>query len=411
MKKAFASFILLFLIIGSTALASGPDWVRWRGPDADGIFRGINWNPKALDSGVDYVWKSQIGIGFSAVSIQGNRLYTMGNKNGNDIIFCLDANTGRVIWKHTYACEQGGWPGPRATPTIDGDRVYTLSRSGHIHCLNTTSGKIIWKRDLIAEGMAVDPDCGISGSPLVVGNAIILNAGKTGISLNKMTGKVNWHSGAEKCGFAAPVLYRSGGKTKLAILGRTVLYGVNIQDGKVLWSMPWKTRYEENSPDPIAMGSQLFVSTGYGRDCALLDLKSGSPNVVWQNRNMSNHFHTSILLNGHIYGIDGVAGKKCNLRCVDAKTGDIEWEVPFEFGPIMATEDKLLVLTEKGMLHIADASPNGYKEISKAQVITIPDVQRGPRTKRNFCWTPPVLSNGRMYVRSSHGELVCINMN
>ena len=406
------SLFVSYIIINS---AQATDWLRWRGSDADGIFKETNWNPNALDGGPKRLWKTNLGIGFSSISVQGHYLYSLGNNvdedgTQRDIVYCLDTRTGKVIWQYSYPCDQGGWPGPRATPTIDGSRVYTLSRAGHLFCFDNKTGKVLWNRNIIEDGLAIDPDCGISGSPVVHGDLLILNAGRSGLGIDKRTGQIVWDSGPHKCGFATPVLYQNGNNARAAILGRTRLYSVDVNTGRVVWSIPWKTRYEENSPDPVILGNRLFISTGYGKGCALYTLNSGQPTVVWQNRNMSNHFHTCVILNGYIYGIHGVTGKNCSLRCLDFKTGDVMWEKPFAFGPVMAAGDKLIILTETGHLHIAEASPQGYREISSANVIDVPYDRYRARTKQCKCWIPPVLSNGRMFVRNSWGDLICLDM-
>jgi outer membrane protein assembly factor BamB len=412
----FGRFILI--ILGCLILisqSSASDWPRWRGPNGNGITNDTQWNPKSIQNGPNILWEADLGYGYSSPSVKGNYLSILGNKeNGNgiqeDIVYCFNAVTGKEIWRHTYACDQGGWPGPRATPTIEGNRLYTLSRSGHLFCFEFETGKILWKRNLIKENMAVDPDCGISGSPVIFGDLLILNAGKTGTAVNKHTGEIVWNNGIGKCGFASPVLYQNAGDTKIALLSRTDLYSLDPYTGEILWSMPWVTRYEENSPDPVHVDKNLFISTGYGKGCVLLDVQKGKPDIVWQNTNMSNHFHTSVFLNGFLYGIDGVMGKSCTLKCLDMKSGDIRWEQPFSFGSISAAYNKLIVLTERGALHIVEASPNGYQEIARTQVMKMPDDSTAPRPKKCKFWSPPVLANGKLYLRSTWGNLICLDI-
>ena len=414
MKKCLLILLSLTLTLGWITGLYAADWPQWRGPNGDGISTETDWNPKALDGRLKILWESDVGIGYSSFSVKGDRLYTMGNieKGGNqtDVIYCLNAKTGKEIWRHEYTCEQGGWPGPRATPTIDGNYIYTISRSGHVYCLNAQTGSVIWTRDLVAENMAVDPDCGISGSAVIYNDKVIFNAGGRGIAMNKKTGDVLWHSGAEKCGFASPVLYDWKGETRIALLSRTDLYSLDPNTGKVHWTIPWITRYEENSVDPIISGNKLFLSTGYGRECALLELTGSKPRTIWQNANMSNHFHNSILINGHLFGIDGVMGKKTALHCLDIDTGELKWSIDHEFGPVVAAAGKLILLNEMGMLRTAEATEQGYKEISATRVLPAPNDIGVPRNKRNRCWAPPVLANGLIYVRNTYGNIVCIDI-
>jgi outer membrane protein assembly factor BamB len=141
-----------------------------------------------------------------------------------------------------------------------------------------------------------------------------------------------------------------------------------------------------------------------------MELTGSQPTVLWENKNMSNHFHTSIYFDGYLFGIDGVMGKKTSLRCLDFQTGDIMWEQPFDFGPIIAADNKLIVLSEKGRLHIVKISNQEYHEIASTQIFQEPDDTGVPRNKRNRCWAPPVLTNGYIYVRNSHGDLVCVDI-
>lgn len=390
------------------------DWPRWRGPNSDGISTEINWNPKSIQPS-NIIWKAELGKGYSSFSVKDGLLYTMGTIGGEDdsqdVIYCLNANTGKEIWRHTYANKLGGWPGPRITPTINNGRIYTISRTGKTFCLNAKTGSVIWKRDLAAEQKAVDPDCGISGSPIIYENAIIYNVGGKGLALNKNTGAVIWHSGADKGGFASPVLYQKAGKTHLALLSRTVLNDINPANGNLNWSTPWLTKYEENTIDPIIKGDKLFISTGYGKGAALMDIKNAEPKVIWENKNISNHFHNCVLVGDHLYGIHGDYGRKgTTLRCINFNTGEIAWETPMDFGPVSVAGNKLIHLGEKGKVVVAEVNPQAYKELASAQILPEPDDTGVRRSRVNRCWAPAVLVNSKLYLRNSYGSMVCLNL-
>ena len=410
-----AALILIGCMLSCTT--TNYDWPRWRGPNADGISLETGWNPEALNN-LNILWETNVGNGFSSVSISGDRLYTMGNKlvvSGedttiNDFVYCLNPETGDEIWTFSYECLDGGWPGPRTSPTIDGSRVYTLSRAGHLYCLDAKSGDVIWSRNIVAESLALEPDWGFSGSPLVHGDNLILNAGKAGIALNKATGEVVWKSDLEKNGFATPVIYGNAPEEKIAVFSRVDLFAVDAATGEIEWSVPWVTQYEENIADPIIDGNHMFISSGYNRGCTLLDFAHGHSHAVYEHKEMCNHMTNCIYVDGHLYGMHGNAKKECSLRCLNFMTGEVIWEEPFEFGSMIAADGKLLLLTETGRLHIGTFSPDGWNELSSAQVLTIEDRPNTAWNQKASSWTPPVLANGKIYVRNNYGDLRCIDV-
>jgi outer membrane protein assembly factor BamB len=394
MKFEFGFIVLL----AATALsANAADWPRWRGPDQNGISKETAWTAQWPASGPKQLWKAKVGTGFSSFSVSNGRLYTMGNVNSTDSIICLNADTGTEVWKKSYPAPldpnlyEGG---PNATPTVDGDRVYTLSRRGVVHCIEAAKGNIIWSTNLGTLKPTV-PDWGFSGGVMVEGDLCLLNLGTTGTALDKKTGKVVWFSGTEKAGYTTPLLAPGGAAIFAA---KQDIVAVNIKDGKVLWRYPWKTAYDVNAADPILTGKQLFVSSGYGHGSVLLDLSSGTPTKVWENKNMRNQFNPSVLIDGHLYGIDDDTSKRATLRCVELKTGELQWTEPTGFGSLIAANGKLIVLSAKGELMVADASPAGFKPTSRAQVLT------------GKCWTTPVLANGKIYCRNAVGDVVCLDV-
>jgi len=394
MKLLFPSAICLFL---SLAPALALDWYRWRGPDLNGISKESGWLTQWPASGPKQLWKAAVGTGFSSMSVGDGRVYTMGNQDGKETVWCLNASTGAEIWRHTYDCPvdpnlyEGG---PNATPTIDGQRVYTLSRKGNLFCFDAAAGKILWEKNIQTELDAKIPDWGFSGSPLVEGDLLVVNAGTHGAAFDKTSGKGVWSTGKEKAGFATPVPFDLGGRRSVAIFAAKALVALDVKTGKEQWRFPWKTSYDINVADPIISGDQFFISSGYGTGAGLIKVSGGKPTAVWQNKNMRNHFNGSVLLGGNIYGFD-----ESELKCLDWQSGAVKWsEKSLGKGSLMAADGKLILLGEKGMLVVADASPAGFKPISRAQVLG------------GKCWTTPVLSNGRIYCRNARGDLVCVDV-
>ena len=394
--KTVALPILTLTFIGLLS-AHAADWPRFRGPDQNGISKEAGLNSKALEGGAKILWKASLGTGFTSITIANGRAYSMGNANATDTIWCLDANTGKEIWKHSYAealdpnLYEGG---PNATPTVDGDRVFTLSKTGKALCLDAAKGTVIWEKDLAKGVGAKKPEWGFSSSPLVEGDNVIYNVGSAGAALNKKTGAVAWKSGAEPSGYSAGVMFNQG-KDRLAVMmtARDAT-ALNPVDGKVVWSHPWKTSYDINAADAVVSGNKFFLSSGYNHGSSVIEVKDNKASVVWENKNIRNHFSSSVFFNGHLYGVD-----ENQLRCVDFATGEVKWtDKASGKGTLIIADGKLLVLSEKGELIIAEASAEAFKPLSRAQILG------------GKCWTSPALANGKLYARNAKGDLVCVEV-
>jgi len=390
--------IVFAALIGSVpSRVSALDWYRWRGPDANGISKETGWSAAWPSDGPKQLWKANVGTGFSSVSVSNGRVYTVGNKDKQDTVYCFDADSGAVLWKHPYAAPldskyyEGG---PSATPTVDGDRVYTLSKRGQVFCFDAATGKAAWSKDLVKELGARIPTWGFAGSPLVEGNLVIVNLGSAGTALDKATGKVVWTSGKEEAGYSTPVPFSSGGERCVALFLAESVAAVRIKDGKEVWRHTWKTSHAVNAADPIIDGNNVFISSGYNRGAALLKINAERPTVAWENKNMRNHFNSCVLISGHLYGFD-----EDDLKCIELPTGRVRWtERSLGKGSLMAADGKLIVLGEKGQLAVAEATPASFKPLSRAQVLG------------GLCWSTPVLSRGRIYCRNARGDLVCVDV-
>jgi outer membrane protein assembly factor BamB len=390
----------LFLFLAAGAGAQGADWPRWRGADGNGVSPETEWNPKAINSHSKIAWTAAVGTGFSSVAVKGQRLYTLGNDNEKDTIYCLDANTGRKVWSYSYPCGLGGYPGPRATPTIDEGFLFTLSREGHLFCLDAETGKVRWARHLVKDFGANPPMWDFAGSPVVYGDLLVLNAGESGIALDKKSGEKLWGEGGGPSGYATPVIAQFSGKPSAVLFGRDAVRGVELSRGAVEWSFPWRTDSDVNAADPLVLGTRIFVASAYGHGCALYDVGAGKPSLAWESRAFQTHFSSFVAIDGFIYGIDGDARQFSagTLRCLDARTGKEAWSARLGFGSLIAAGGRLIVLNAAGTIITAEAMPAAFKEIS-----------RGP-LPRNQYWTPPAFARGMLYVRNLQGDLFAIDM-
>lgn len=382
------------VIIGVRAGAA--DWREWHGPNRDAISEEAGWKA----DGPKEAWRAEVGVGFSSVSVAAGKAYTMGNINGEDIVWCFDEKTGKVNWSHKYACEVGQHKGPRATPTVDGDRVYTLSQKGHLFCLGAADGKVIWDADITKtlKARQTKHNWGFACSPLVRGDQLILDVGPVA-ALDKKTGKKIWDAGSAEAGFSSPRVMKDGAKEYVLGFNAEGLLLVDANGGKKVDEYKWDTQYMVNSATPIPSGDKIFISSGYGRGCALLRLEGGKLKKVYENTVMRNHCNSSVLYKGHLYGFDGQQGSRGALKCMDFESGEVKWESPpAKIGSLMIADGKIIAMLDGGELMIAVADPGSFKQLSKTAVLS------------GKCWTYPVLANGRIFCRSNEGgTLVCLN--
>lgn len=383
--------------------SKGADWPRFRGPNLDGVLTETNWFKPWPGEGPKVLWRASVGTGFASLAISRGRLYTLGNSNETDTVFCFDAATGALRWPHAYPAPLDAKSyegGPSATPTVDGERVFTLSKRGRLLCLDTDSGRMIWEKNLAQElGLQIN-EWGFAGSPLADDHLLILNVGSAGTAVEKATGKVLWSNGSNTAGYASPVPFTLDGRRSVAIFAAKHLVAVEATTGRELWRYPWETGWDNNNADPIVSGNQIFIST-YDRGCALLKIEANRPEAVYQNENMHTHMSACVKQGGYLYGMNGREGRgrPNDFRCIDFATGEVRWKTAgLGVGSLIAADGKLIILSETGELVIAEASPEGFKPLARAQVL-------GGR-----CWTPPALAQGRIYCRNAKGALVCLEI-
>jgi outer membrane protein assembly factor BamB len=396
MRFISAAAVLGLITLG-TFTASAVDWPRWRGPDLNGISPEKGWQTQWPAEGPKQLWKASVGTGFSSFSVSDGRVYTMGNTANTDWVFCLEATTGKRVWGHSYPCPLAAnnfEGGPCATPTVADGRVYTFSRKGDLFCLDAVKGTVIWSKNLNRELGLEIPTWGCASSALVEGAMVVVNMGSAGVALDRKSGQVVWVSAKGPGAYATPVPFKIGSERCLAILSRQSLIAVKAADGHEVWSYPWKTEYDVNAADPIVDGDKVFISSGYNHGGAVLKMTGQTPEKVWENKNLRNHFDSCVLWQGHLYGPDD-----SGLRCVAFDTGELKWTyAEFGKGSLMVADGKLVGLSEKGELIIAEPTAAEFKPIARAQVL------------KGKCWTTPLLSNGQIYCRNAVGDVVCLDV-
>ena len=392
--------VVMFAVFCAAAQAA--DWPQWRGPDRNGISAEKGWLDQWPSAGPTIAWRAQVGLGASSFVVAGGRVYTMGHADGKDTVLCFEAGTGKPVWQHSYPAELGNKffeGGTTGTPTLDGDRLYALSRWGDAFCFEAATGKIVWSVNVQKETGCPVPDWGFTGAPLVLDGRLILNVGEAGLALDKATGKVLWKSAAQNSGYSTPLPVELDGRG-LVLLGSGKSYlAVNPVDGKEAWRAPWVTEYGVNAADPIVSGGRMFVSTGYGKGAALFALGAGAPEEVWRARAFRTQLNAAVLHDGHLYGVDGDTTSIASLKCLEFATGKEVWaHKDFRTGALSLADGRLIGLSGTGTLMIAPASPAGFAPTATAKILD------------GKCWAAPVLANGLIYCRNTRGDIVVVDV-
>ena len=389
------------LLALGTSLVGAADWPNWRGPDYNGISQETDWFEKWPSRGPERLWKASVGTGFAAVSVANGRVFTMGNRSAKDQVIALDEATGDELWRHTYSeplnpnLYDGG---PNATPTVDGEYVYTLSKTGKAYCFEAATGDVVWTKDLKRLYNARVPSWGFASSPLIQDDRVVYNVGTSGVALKKDSGRLAWETGSGTAGYATAVPYDHNGKDAVVMFAGDSAYGLDLANGRQLWKKSFRTSASVNAADPVLYDGKIFL-TSNSRDGELIELRGTSTRSKWKNRNMRIHFNAGVVVGDYLYGADGRIERGNTVRCINMKTGETEWtKSGMPCSSITAADNKLIILTRDGNLYIAEATPTRFKQLAKSRVIT------------GTCWTAPVLANRSLYVRNSGGTLYKLQM-
>ncbi len=392
--------LLFGVLLAAAPLAHAGDWPNWRGPTRDGISTETGWTTQWPAGGPKQLWQAHVGLGCSAVHVSAGRAYTLGNKDETDTIYCFDAVTGKELWKHSYPSPlmPKYWEGGTlATPTVEGDRVYAVSKMGRLFCFDAATGKIVWQKNLEKDFGGKVPTWGFAGSPLILKDRLLLETGAPDgsvVALEKATGQLVWKNGSDQAGYSTLQPFSLGGKDYLANFNGVALAVLEQNGGKVVARYPFKTKYDVNAVTPLVSGDKLFIAAGYNHGSALVKFTGSALERVWESNKMRNHFNSCVLVNGFLYGFDENA-----LACMELATGEVKWSEPsIGKASLMLADGKLIVLAEKGDLIIAEPSPAAFKEIARAKVLG------------GKCWCVPVLANGRVYAKNNAGDLVCLDV-
>lgn len=416
--------LMIGLICGSPLLAD--DWQQWFGPHRDGIWREENIVDSFSQGSPIVKWRTQIGAGYSGPSVASGRVYitdrivdskSQSDQNtGTDRVLCLDEESGAILWNHSYRASYSvSYPsGPRATPSIDEGRVFSLGTEGMLFCLDAETGSVFWKKDLKTYNPKT-PIWGHAASPLIDGERVIVIPGGEAavVAFHKKTGAEIWRSlSAKEPGYCPPIIISSGGTRQLIIWHPESINSLNPETGKLYWSIPWKIRAGLTIATPRFHDDQLFLTSFYNGSTLLkLDPQKPKAALVWQSQKASERdttelhsiISTPVWASAHIYGICSYG----QLRCIESATGKRLWEsfaattngrpVRWATAFITPLRDRYFLFNEHGELILAHLSPEGYREIDRAQLLKATNADaRG----RLVVWSHPAYANGHIIVRN-----------
>jgi outer membrane protein assembly factor BamB len=390
---------LLCFFLGTLAWAA--DWPQWRGPNRDGISAETGLLDVWPKSGPPLVWKIEgLGEGYSSAAIANGRLFIQGQHGDEEYVLAFDANTGKQLWRaHTgVPFKESRGHGPRGTPTVDGDRLYALAADGMLVCLDAATGKRIWGFNIVDHFHGQMPHWGISESPLVDGDRVIVTPGGPGaavVALDKTTGKPLWQSQSDSAGYSSPMLYGAGDSRSVVVFTADAAMGLDLASGKLHWRYERVANGTANIATPIVHGGEIFLSSDYGTGCVLLKAGSNDAAELYFNRNMQNHYSTSVLVGDYLYGFSASI-----LTAMKFETGEVAWrDRSVGKGSLIYADRHLYALGEDGVVGLVDATPAAYREISRFEI------QKGGFPT----WSQPVIANGKLYLRDQD-NLFCYNV-
>ncbi len=376
------------------------DWPQWRGVNRDGVCAETGLLQTWPAEGPALAWKTKgLGAGYSGVSVVGSTLFTMGDGADASFIYALRESDGQQLWAAKVGKTGGGdgYPGPRCTPTVDGDLVFAIGQFGDLVCVETATGKERWRKNLVKDFAGAMPNWGYAESPLVDGGKVICTPGGpqgTVVALDRSSGKELWRTSQVKdaSAYSSAIVAEIGGKRQFVVLTDASVLGIGAEDGQVLWRAPRKGQVAV-IPTPVFYNDSVFVSSGYGVGCNLFKISLANdqfkPEQVYANKVMVNHHGGVIRIGEHLYGYSDGKGWVCQ----NFKTGKMVWEEKGKLGKgaITYADGRFYLRGEsKGTMVLIEATPDGYKETGRFEQ---------PDRSNKMSWPHPVVAHGKLYLR------------
>lgn len=389
----FAAVLVVVGYVAAVSAQTNGEWPQWRGASRDGISKETGLLKQWPEAGPPLAWKaSGAGAGYSSFAISKGRLYTLGLRGGEvETIIAFDIANGKEIWATTHgrAFRNDRGDGPRGTPTIDGDRLYALGGNGDLTSVNLKTGKIVWTMNVLSKFGGSNIRWGISESPLVVGDKVIVNAGGRDasiVALKKTDGSLIWKSQSDEAGYSSGLPVQVNGTTQVIFFTGNRAVALDVRDGKLLWEYVRPSNNVANIATPVARGNRVWISSDYGTGGGLVEIKAdGIGQEVYFTKEMRNHHATSILIGDHLYGFSSAI-----LTAMQFDTGEVAWrDRSVGKGSLTYADGHLYAFSENGVIGLVEASPTAYKEKGRFRI------QQGSLPT----WAHPVVAGGRLYIR------------
>ncbi|MBL8172002.1 MAG: PQQ-like beta-propeller repeat protein [Acidobacteria bacterium] len=402
MKHNRLLIIFLTLLLAAVSTGAPPpsitDWPQWRGPERNGLSKDTGLLKQWPATGPSVVWKADgLGEGYGSLALKGDRIFVQGTKGEASAVFALNRADGKLVWSTALGpkgSERRG-NGPRATPTIDEDRMYVLTENGDLACLRVRDGSAVWRKNILKEFGGSNPGWMISESPLVDGNRVIVTpGGKTGgmVAFDKMNGNVIWASKdfSDEAAYSSPIVVDVGGVRTILNFTSQSAIGVRANDGKLMWRHNSPANGTANCTTPVFADNKAFFTSAYGTGAALLGLTAQSGEVKAQElyftKDMMNHHGGVVLVNGYLYGFSNNV-----LTCLEFATGKRMWQNrSVGKGSLTYADGMLFLLGEENQVGLAEATPSAYVEKGR---FSIADTGRPS-------WAHPVVIGGKLYIRN-----------
>jgi len=401
MVRHLTAALVILCLCATVTLAA--DWPNFFGPTRNGIApdTGLNKDWKARPPQV--LWQVTMGDnGYAGPSVADGKVFIIDRAGDNDVVRCLRLQDGQEVWACTY--QEGGGDNygfARSTPSYAAGKLYTLSRLGILCCIDVATGKILWSKALMREFGGKPPQWNYTSSPLVDGDKVIVQSGSPQgnvIALNKDTGAVVWVSdNMDSAGYATPTIATILGQRQYVMATGKRVIGVHPDTGQALWGFNWTTKYDVNASQPIVEGNYVFITSGYGSGCGLVEITAQGAQPRWQNMDISAHFSSPIFYNGYLYSNSDSGGG--SLVCMSPQQGQVAWrQGGFEKGGLLIADGVIIACVgNTGDVVMAKADPAGYQELGRIKPL-------GGQS-----WTAPILADGKLIVRNKQA-LACVDL-
>ena len=406
MRNNYLFFLIIIWALSGCSSNKMADWPQWRGPDVNCISPDTSLDINKLDS-AHIVWTKDIGFGHSAIIVKGDKCFVSGWKETSDeagtlqqtTIACINVEDGNEVWHFNYSSGKHRFPGPRSTPIINHDKLYSVSWEGKVFCLNANNGEEIWTLDLAADSLAVWDTWGFNVSPVIYDNLLLLNLNKTGMALNKNTGEIIWSGKYGISSWSSVYLMELEGKTYGIFSADTSFYLVNVENGQVESGKRRQLDWTVNDDVTWLPGNCIYTGN------ELYRLTGNSFEQIWANDSIGSFFRTGVVLGNYSFQFSDVKMKNF-LDCVNLETGKLVWRQKLvgRYGNLIAVGNYLVILETFGKVIIAEANHEKYVPLKELQILSAENKQE------YFCWAAPTFVNGRLFIRNSKGEMACIDL-